>query len=404
MTTQILDQNDGKLTVEFQADPKLVAQKLEEACNVLRKKQTISGFRKGKAPNFLVKKHCSAQIIPWVQQNLFNEAYQEFLFEHQIKPFGEPSISALHLEGNKFYCSWKMFTQPTAKLQNYKDLEVTIPESETPEMIADGLLAKLREECGSYQDYSPEDFVQDGDLVQFSYKRELEDNTFDEPKLETFLVGSNDPPMFSDLSEILSGLTAQETKTIIKNDEIYLFKLLSGQKKVPAELNDALAQRVGLTNFAQLEAKIQEQSQKFATQNKKQKLNQSFLSILLEKNPLELPSWYKETEAGEIKKSFGDEWEKLTAEEQNFYYQRRLEQAKISFLLEAIREVEPDVAFSDQELIALLKNKANYKTKEGQALLKTLNSPQKESLQQTLMLLRDEMTIEWLLSKNKLVS
>jgi hypothetical protein len=72
--------------------------------------------------------------------------------------------------------------------------------------------------------------------------------------------------------------------------------------------------------------------------------------------------------------------------------------------LEAIRETEPEVAFSDPELISLLKKKADAKTPEGRAVLKTLSSPQKESLQQALAMLRDEMVIEWLLTKNRIVA
>jgi trigger factor len=399
MTFQILDQNEGRLSVEYKAPTEIVSQKWDQACRIIGKKAHVPGFRPGKAPLKLMKKYHSSSLIPWIQQNLFHEGYQQFLYEQNIKPFGTPEISNLSLEGNHFYCSWKMFTKPETKLKQYKNLEFSVPVSETAEMIADQLLLKLREECGKYEDYGPEDFVQDGDLIHYSLQ--LND---DEPKQNVFAVGSqNFPPELPNLSELFSGLMMQESKTWEKENQKYTLKLLSGQKKIPAELNDDLAKRVGLQNFVELEEKIAEQSQKFAAQNKKQKLNQAFLTKLLETNPVELPKWYQEMETIEIQKSFGEEWKQLSAEEQNFYYQRRLEQSKVSLLLEAIRETEPEVAFSDQELIALLKKKADATTSEGRAVLKTLNSPQKESLQQALAMLRDEMVIEWLLVKNKIV-
>lgn len=399
MTFQILDQNEGRLLVEYKASKETVSQKWDQACRILGKKAHVPGFRPGKAPSFLMKKHHSSSLVPWVQQRLFHEGYQQFIYENMIKPFGTPEISHLSLEGNNFYCSWKMFTKPEIKLQQYKDLEFSVPNTETAEMIADQLLLKLREECGKYVDYSSDDFVQDGDLVHYAWS--VNDS---EPTQGVFQVGSqNYPPEFPNLSELLSGLTIQESKNWTKENEKYTVTLLSGQKKVPAELNDELAFRVGLQNLSELETKIEEQSQKFANQNKKQKLNQAFLAKLLEANPFELPKWYQEMEATEIKKSFGDEWEKLSPEEQNFYYHQRLEQAKIVFLLEAIQGVEPEVSFSDQELIALLRKKADPKTPEGQSVLKTLDSPEKESLQQALTMLRDNMVIEWLLTKNKIV-
>lgn len=96
----------------------------EKAFNELRADFSFEGFRKGKVPVDIAKKHLSKNLIyERIIRNMLPKIYEEIVKKENLRPIISPKINILEAQENK---DWKLKIttagKPTVQLGNYKEI------------------------------------------------------------------------------------------------------------------------------------------------------------------------------------------------------------------------------------------------------------------------------------------
>ncbi len=165
---------------------------------------TIPGFRKGKAPDNMVKNKVNqAKVMDRAINDLLPSLYDEVLKEEHIEPFMRPDVNVTKISEDGIEVKFSIVTFPEITLGAYKDLaigkeEVKVTAKEVNEKI-DELLKNnaslvVKEDAAEKGDTVVMDFVGTIDDVAFeggsseNYELELGSNSFI-PGFEDQLVG-----------------------------------------------------------------------------------------------------------------------------------------------------------------------------------------------------------------------
>lgn len=136
---------------EIEIPKETVDQAFEEVYSEMAKVASIPGFRPGKAPKELVKKHYSKEAKKEVVKHLVPNAYQKVIDEHKIDPIGYPDITDLVFEeGKEMSFKAKIDTRPKFKLKNYKGIQIEKKKTQVNPEDIDKALDNLRQYSAKY--------------------------------------------------------------------------------------------------------------------------------------------------------------------------------------------------------------------------------------------------------------
>lgn len=150
---------------EIDVSKEKITEAFREVYDEIAKVANIPGFRIGKAPKDIVKKHHAANAKEEVLKRLIPEAYRMAIEEHKISPIGLPDISAVSIDEEKSL-SFKasVDTRPKFKVKNYKGIKIEKKSSAVKDEDVEKTLESLREINAKYIDEG-ERPVQMGDYV-----------------------------------------------------------------------------------------------------------------------------------------------------------------------------------------------------------------------------------------------
>lgn len=136
---------------EIEVPKETVDQAFDEVYNEITKNATIPGFRTGKAPKELVKKHYMNEAKKEVMGRLIPDAYQKSVEENKIEPIGHPEITDLVFEeGKPMSFKAKVDTRPKFKLKDYKGIQVEKKKFLVKDEDINKALDNLREYSAKY--------------------------------------------------------------------------------------------------------------------------------------------------------------------------------------------------------------------------------------------------------------
>src|SRR3989344_1785976 len=128
-----------------------IAKAFEEVYEEISKVANIPGFRAGKAPRDLVKKHYSQNAKEEVLKRMIPHAYKHALEEHKIAPIGLPEISdVVFAEDEELSFKAKVDTRPKFKLKEYKGIKIDKKKISINDEDVEKTLASLREINAKY--------------------------------------------------------------------------------------------------------------------------------------------------------------------------------------------------------------------------------------------------------------
>ncbi|MEE8348351.1 MAG: trigger factor [Acidobacteriota bacterium] len=133
-----------RLKVEVPAGTAL--KEMNQVADQYKQHARLPGFRPGKAPVELIKRHFRKSIRSDVLKKLIPESYEKAIQEKGVEPIGEPSLENLTFEeGDPLVYEANFEVQPEIELPEYRGLKVTVESKPvTPEDV-DEELDKLRE-------------------------------------------------------------------------------------------------------------------------------------------------------------------------------------------------------------------------------------------------------------------
>ncbi|MBI2031026.1 MAG: hypothetical protein HYT08_00190 [Candidatus Levybacteria bacterium] len=144
---------DGTITLTITIPNTLVKKTLDELVEEITKEASVSGFRKGKAPEKIVKEKVNKdKLREDALKKLLPQAYSEAINKHNIRPIMNPRIHVQSLEEGK---DWKFTAQtcetPVVELGKYKEnvkkitakSKIVIPGKEEKPVSLDEIITEL---------------------------------------------------------------------------------------------------------------------------------------------------------------------------------------------------------------------------------------------------------------------
>lgn len=194
----------SKVEVICDVEEKVWKEAQEKAFEKLAKNLELKGFRKGKVPTEMARKHIdTGSIFNEGINSMLQPAFEEVLKEEKLQPFARPSVDVTKVSDKELQLKFIIVLAPEVKLGNYKGLAVkkeavSVTEKEVQEAI-DNLVAQnaslvVKEGVSKKGDTVVMDFVGTVDGKEFdggkaeNYSLELGSNQF-VPGFEDQLVG-----------------------------------------------------------------------------------------------------------------------------------------------------------------------------------------------------------------------
>lgn len=416
MTVECNEFEYCKVKVNYIAKSEVVKEKRGEVISYLRKaKVKVPGFRPGKASDLAIKIKCKKQLNDLLKKEMVGEAYDETLFETKMKPISYPEIHSLNLDGNNFSCEMTFLKKPEFELKQYKEFEIPKPHQHTSAReLAEQIIQQLRIKHADPVPYGPDDIVEFGDQLTLDVIAKDANDEMDSlsQKGAFYTVGQNP---IKEIDQKICGMKAGEEREfdiIFDEDEKYpdnirgkrikfVVKVHMGTKRYPLSLDDKLAKKVGVDTYDKLRKQAESTASAQLEQNQKQQIADQIFKRLLEEHDFEVPMWYILMEGQKGVMQLGLNWDELTEEQIDGVNKQAKDKIKLSLIFDAIRDNEPDVSFSDQEMLERIHAQL---VERGQDAGKIIAKFSKDgTLTGTIAALKDKATIQWLVDNCKIV-
>lgn len=143
VTTERLPNSTLALDIELDQDQ--VDKGLNRAAQRISQKYTIPGFRKGKAPRFIIENYLGREtVLEEATSDLINRALKQVVKEQEIVPAGQPSVESIETE-EAFRFRVTIPLPPTVTLNNYRDIRVPLEEKPVTDQMRQHALDMIRE-------------------------------------------------------------------------------------------------------------------------------------------------------------------------------------------------------------------------------------------------------------------
>lgn len=293
----------------------------EKAFKKLAKNQSIPGFRKGHAPEAMVRKHISSQAILMEALNdSLQEMYTTGLEDSKIQPITQPEVDIESLTEETISVIFKVEPQPEVKLDpKYKDLKVEVKQTRISKKELETEIDRLREEAAEWV-LKEEGEVKEGDKIVLDYEGFKGEEAFEGGKSENaeLEIGSN--TFIPGFEEQLVGVKAGESKDLnLTFPEDYPSEELKGaevvfkttvheirEKQLP-ELNEefvASLNEEGVTTVEEFEAAVKDRLTKQKEEANLNEAQDKVMSDLMELAEVEIPEVMIENESKQLLQEF----------------------------------------------------------------------------------------------------
>ncbi|MFA5146125.1 MAG: trigger factor [Candidatus Omnitrophota bacterium] len=417
---KIKAKNTEECATLFEIDvPKETIEKaFEEVYDEISKVAAIPGFRTGKAPRDLVKKHYVTNAKEEVLKRLIPEAYRKAVEEHKIRPVGLPEITDVNFEeGRTLSFKARVDTRPKFKIKNYKGIKVEKKKTVIKDEDVEKMLQSLREINAKYvaEDGRP---VQLGDYVMSDMEcfvdskpaHKKRENVWLSVEKESFIPG---------LNEKMVGMKKDEERDIeVTLPEQYPDKAVAGKKAVyrikvngiksrtlPA-LDDEFAKDIGKNNLDEVRREIRSELENRAKLDSEVDVENQLLRKLTDDNVFAVPSamvkrqlhhMVEDSKRRLMEKGFRKEdLDKKEGEFAGKFKEDAVRQVRLMFILDEIALAE-HIETAEADVENAFKSIA---AQTGQDVVKVREYYEKEDLVDNLAeKIKEEKTIKFLLEK-----
>ena len=252
----------------------------------------VKGFRKGKVPTDIAKKHIDTGSI-------FNEAinlslqpsFEEVLREEKLQPFARPSVDVTKVSDTELQLKFIIVLAPEVKLGTYKGLGIKKEAVKVDEKEIDAEIEKLVAQNDSL--IVKEGEAKKGDTVVFDFVGSVDGKEFEGGKADNYSLelGSNQfVPGFEDQLvghkagedvEVNVTFPTQYVPELAGKKALFKCKIHEVKEKVLPKLDEDLIKDLNLPDVKD-EAGLREFEKKALTQQKEGKAQSDALNKVLD--------------------------------------------------------------------------------------------------------------------------
>ena len=327
-----LENSQTNIRLSFSGEEWANAQK--KAFNKLANNVEVQGFRKGHAPENLVRQKINqAQVLNDAIDVVLQPAYEKVLTEEKLVPFVQPEVEVTKISESELEVIIKITTAPEVTLGSYKGLKVAREAVEVTKEEIDAEIARL---CANNAELIVKDTeAKLGDTTVIDFKGFVDGKEFDGGSAENFALELGSNQFVPGFEEQLVGTKAGESKDVVVTFPTQYVPELAGkeatfkvtvnevkEKKVP-ELNEDLVAELNYEGVKTVEDLTNKVSADVKTKKENQAKNaqiEEILKQIRESSTISIGEKIIEKEVESMKENFKKQVEQngLTIEQ---YYQ-----------------------------------------------------------------------------------
>ena len=302
--TKVNQVGDGLVEVEVVVKEATWKEAQDKAFKKLAANVTVPGFRKGKAPENMIKgKIDQVKVMDEAINSLLPVLYRDILKNNDIKPYNQPKVDVTKLSDKELTVKFIITTLPKLTLGDYKGLkigkgEVTVTDKDVDAAI-DALRVKnatiaVKDGAAAKGDTVVMDFVGTVDGVAFeggtaqNYELELGSGSFI-PGFEDQLIGAK----AEEHRDVKVKFPEQYTPELAGKDAVFACDVHEVKEKKLPELNDEFIKDLNMPGVENLEA-LKENKKAELLANKENEAKRDYLAKLYEAiakdSKIEIPS------------------------------------------------------------------------------------------------------------------
>jgi trigger factor len=248
VTTTVTELPDSRVRVEAQVAPEEVERRIQQTARELGRQMRIPGFRKGKVPPQVVIRRVGREaVLDEALRSALGSWYADAIDGSGIAPVGEPDLdvpSELPAEGQPLQFSIEIGVRPTAKLGQYKGLEVGRREPMVEEAQIDEEIERLRDRLATLE--TVERPAETGDHVVIDYVGSVDGTEFEGGTGRDQLLELGSGRLVPGFEDQLIGAKAGDERTVtITFPEDYQATELAGKEaQFAVTINEVKAKRL----------------------------------------------------------------------------------------------------------------------------------------------------------------
>lgn len=331
-TVNRLENSQVELILSFEGEEWKDANK--KAFDKLAKEVEVPGFRKGHAPENLVRQKIDhARVINDAIDMLLQPAYETALDEENIMPFARPNLEIIKVTDDEMEAKISIIVAPEVELGQYKGLHVEKTAVEvTPEEI-DAEIAKLASDNAELITKTGEAAL--GDTIVIDFVGYVDGKAFDGGAANNYSLELGSNSFIPGFEDQIVGMKENEEKDIqVKFPENYVPELKGKdatfhivihevkEKKVPAIDADFVSELAydGVETVDQLKTKVENDIRARKEQDAKNAYYEALVKLIRDGSKITIHPQIIHDEVEAMKENFANQVQQngLTLEQ---YYQ-----------------------------------------------------------------------------------
>jgi trigger factor len=173
VNVEIKEAGDARKIVNVSFDSDEVSAKDKEICREFGRMANIPGFRKGKAPEQVIRKKYTKEMLEELTRKVSTAAYEEVLKNKDIKVYSVLKVDAGELKvGEPANVEVTVDIESDFELPKYEDFELTVHKAEVKDEDVEKELQSIRDQRASFNEVDRP--AESGDYVKCSYEGTLD--------------------------------------------------------------------------------------------------------------------------------------------------------------------------------------------------------------------------------------
>lgn len=318
------------LALDIELDQEQVEKGLDRAARRLSQKYNIPGFRKGKAPRFIIENYFGRPaLVEEASDELINKAFKAALEQENITPVGRANLSPddVHFDAPPFSFRVTVPVDPTTTLPDYRAIRVPYEPREVTDAMLDEAMDTRRERHVVLREPEEPRPAQQGDQLTVQIESFLDGEPLEEraegaevPETNVVLEpGRLIPGLFDGLLGIMPGEARDivahmpadhENEKVRDQDVAFKVELKRIQERLLPEWDE-------LPVLEELEGTLDELREKTRAElaetlrgNQERETIDAYLKQLVEQTEYDIPDALIEQEADELLHTRGHELER----------------------------------------------------------------------------------------------
>lgn len=247
----------SKVEVVCDIDEKVWKEAQEKAFEKLAKDLSLPGFRKGKVPSEMARKHIdTAKILNEAINGLLQPTFDEVLKEEKLQPVVRPSVDVSKVSDKELQLKFSIVLAPEVTLGAYKDLGLKKDKAEVKEDEIKAEVEKLVAQNASL--VASDKPAKVGDTVVIDFVGSVDGKEFDGGKADNFNLELGSHQFVPGFEEQLVGVKNGDVVDVnVKFPEQYVAELAGKdatfkvtvhevKEKVLPELNEELIKELAI--------------------------------------------------------------------------------------------------------------------------------------------------------------